>query len=735
MLSINTNLSSLITQRSMNESTNKLNQAIERMTTGFKINHAKDNAANYNIATNMTTQIGSYNVAADNVAMGMDLVTTASDTIALMQNKAERLRALCTQARNGTYGAESRSAINTEAGAIMAEINRLYSTAQYNGVALFTGGTESAAATPAVTTFAMPRAATTENYFIADPITYSDEEVAAMTTMTELVAGTTSATNEYSISTKEELVALANYVNNTANDTTGMTFVLGADIDLSSISNWTPIGDYSTNTSYLFKGIFDGNGHVIKNLTIDNETKDYQGLFGYTRSSSVIKNVGIEHGSIKGKDGTGGLVGLGNEIINCYTTVTVSGGAYVGGLAGRTYKPVTNCYATGDVSGSGQYVGGLTGRNYDLVTNSYATGDVTNSNSNTGGLVGCANGNITNSYATGTVSGNGEVGGLAGSAYYVVNNCYATGAVSGTSSIGGLIGYYWGDMNNCYATGTVSGDSYVGGLVGSDYEWMDCYIANSYATGDVNCSNEYAGGLIGYLWGEITKSYATGNVTSSGVSVGGLAGQYDSYSSAINSAAVQLDSKATLKTEEEIKATYIPESMGFTEANGWTIVGESPIQSWQTTSYAGNSGATPTPDLTPGGGAGGGATGVSSFSLQIGVNGDSSCQIGFDTNFTYDLSAIEVDISSDEALATIDDFINLLSEKQTHLGAVQNRLESALDSIEVSMNNLTSSLSTIRDADIAEVSSAYIRQQILQQASATLMSTANQSASIALSLI
>ena len=707
MLSINTNLSSLIAQRSIKQSTNKLNQAIERMTTGAKINHAKDNAANYNIATNMKTKIGSYNVAADNVAMGMDLVTTASDTIALMQHKAERLRALCTQARNGTYGAESRSAINTEAGAIMAEINRLYSTAQYNGVALFTGGTESAATTPAVTTFAMPRAATTENYFIADPITYSDEEVDAMTTMTELVAGTTSATNEYSISTKEELVALANYVNNTANDTTGMTFVLGADIDLSSISNWTPIGDYSTNTSYIFKGIFDGNGHVIKNLTIDNETKDYQGLFGFTQSSSIIKNVGIEHGIIKGKDGTGGLVGLGYEIINCYTTVTVSGGAYVGGLAGRTYEPVTNCYATGDVSGSGQYVGGLTGRNYGLVTNSYATGNVTNSNINTGGLVGCANENITNSYAT--------------------------GAVSGDSYVGGLIGYYWGDMNNCYATGTVSGDSYVGGLVGSDNKWQDCYIANSYATGDVNCSNEYAGGLIGYLWGGITKSYATGNVTSSGVSVGGLAGQYDSYSSAINSAAVQLDSNATLKTEEEIKATYIPESMGFTEANGWTIVGESPIQSWQTTSYAGNSGAT-------GGGVGGGdaPTGVSSFSLQIGINGDSSCQIGFDTNFTYDLSAIEVDISSDEALDTIDDFINLLSGKQTHLGAVQNRLESALDSIEVSMNNLTSSLSTIRDADIAdiaEVSSTYIQQQILQQASATLLATANQSAGIALQLI
>ena len=69
MLSINTNLSSLIAQRSMKQSTNSLNQAIERMTTGFKINHAKDNAANYSISTNLTTKIGSYNVAEDNCAM------------------------------------------------------------------------------------------------------------------------------------------------------------------------------------------------------------------------------------------------------------------------------------------------------------------------------------------------------------------------------------------------------------------------------------------------------------------------------------------------------------------------------------------------------------------------------------------------------------------------------------------------------------------------------------------
>ena len=102
MLSINTNLSSLISQNSLKNSTSILNEAVERMTTGYKINHAKDNAANYSISTNMTTKLNAYDIAADNVANGMDLVATAMDTISMMQDKAARLNALSTQARHGT---------------------------------------------------------------------------------------------------------------------------------------------------------------------------------------------------------------------------------------------------------------------------------------------------------------------------------------------------------------------------------------------------------------------------------------------------------------------------------------------------------------------------------------------------------------------------------------------------------------------------------------------------------
>ena len=138
------------------------------------------------------------------------------------------------------------------------------------------------------------------------------------------------------------------------------------------------------------------------------------------------------------------------------------------------------------------------------------------------------------------------------------------------------------------------------------------------------------------------------------------------------------------------------------------------------------------------GGAGGASLGNGFVTLQIGTTSNSNSQIGFEMSFTLnnidDLRMIGLDTTTDY-LTTLDNMLSIVNAKQTEFGAVENRLNSALDEISIQYENLVSSRSTIRDADIAEVSSEYIRQQILQQASATLLSTANQSPSIALQLI
>ena len=137
MITLNTNLSSMIVQSNLTTSTKGLNQAIERMTTGFKINNAKDNAANYSISTSLASKLSSYNVAQDNVAMGLDMLTTAGDSLSLISNHLSRIRDLTEQAANGTYGASSLSAIQSEINARLAECARIHSNTEYNGIKLF----------------------------------------------------------------------------------------------------------------------------------------------------------------------------------------------------------------------------------------------------------------------------------------------------------------------------------------------------------------------------------------------------------------------------------------------------------------------------------------------------------------------------------------------------------------------------------------------------------------------
>ena len=84
MLTINTNLSSLLVQSNLKTSTNGLNTAIERMTSGFRINHAKDNAANYAINTKLLSQISAYEVAEDNALAGLDMLSTATENLYLV---------------------------------------------------------------------------------------------------------------------------------------------------------------------------------------------------------------------------------------------------------------------------------------------------------------------------------------------------------------------------------------------------------------------------------------------------------------------------------------------------------------------------------------------------------------------------------------------------------------------------------------------------------------------------
>lgn len=137
MFSLNTNISDLILQRTLLDSTYGLNEAINRMTTGFKVNHAKDNAAGYSIVENLNTKISSMLQVQQNAADGISLLSTAEAGLTEIQGLLERLRELTVQASTGTYDSKSRESMQAEADALLEEINRIKNSIEYDGRNLY----------------------------------------------------------------------------------------------------------------------------------------------------------------------------------------------------------------------------------------------------------------------------------------------------------------------------------------------------------------------------------------------------------------------------------------------------------------------------------------------------------------------------------------------------------------------------------------------------------------------
>lgn len=136
---INTNVKSLIAQDSLRANNNKLATAMERLSTGSKINSAKDDAAGLAIGTRMTSQVRGLNMAIKNANDGMNLAQTAEGAMTEVTDMLQRMRELAVQAGNSTNSDTDRAAMNEEVNQLKSEINRIASTTQFNGMNIMDG--------------------------------------------------------------------------------------------------------------------------------------------------------------------------------------------------------------------------------------------------------------------------------------------------------------------------------------------------------------------------------------------------------------------------------------------------------------------------------------------------------------------------------------------------------------------------------------------------------------------
>ena len=377
---------------------------------------------------------------------------------------------------------------------------------------------------------------------------------ASMTRELIVYEGDGTPENPYLISNLQQLNGVRNNLS--------AHYKLIADIDLSSIENWEPIG---TDFEPAFRGSFDGGGHTISNLTIIRPNDDYIGLFGFylpyedyfSITDINVMNVNIigdeyvgavvgfvdygsitkcnSSGEVKATYGAGGITGYLNsgDIIECSSSCNVEVfDGWAGGIVGEFMEgEIVSCISTGNISG--YTIGGIVGQAYNVVITLCSTsGKIHAKNDRAGGIAGNVYNATTISYCNSQcdVFGNySELGGIAGTiGGGDIINCYSTGSIKGLRYIGGIAGFITNGstITGCYNTAKVFGtENSIGGIAG--------YIINSTITGCYNTAEVFGtessiGGIAGFATQTVVieKSFNHGNVTGS-TSIGGIVGAGD----------------------------------------------------------------------------------------------------------------------------------------------------------------------------------------------------------------
>lgn len=369
-------------------------------------------------------------------------------------------------------------------------------------------------------------------------VTVAENAVAtqAADTSTEEPSGSGTAADPYQIGNADQLMWFAAKVNgSTKKSTSNLCAKLTSDIDLTG-KEWTPIGCYNSYSDCVYYGgTFDGAGHTVSGLTINN-AKTYQALFGYVKGGTIqdLTVKGSVKTSTKSSSYAAGIVSYGNPVTikNCTNEVDVTASAkgYAAGVCAYVINgsKLESCTNKGMVSGYGDYVGGVAG----TVTGSTTT------------ITGCFNhGVVTNTgkpssyaYSTGGIAGGISTG-------VTVERCGNTGNITSTlKRTGGIAGSAGGTINACFNTGTITGIYGVGGIAG-DSGTSDAKVTGCYNTGDVKGVSPSAsfkdtnakgiGGIIGGVGGtnykaSVSGCYNMGTVSNAStltdITVGGIVG-------------------------------------------------------------------------------------------------------------------------------------------------------------------------------------------------------------------
>ncbi|MCP5214304.1 MAG: hypothetical protein H6995_04780 [Pseudomonadales bacterium] len=387
---INTNIASLNAQRNLNSSQSQLNTSLERLSSGLRINSAKDDAAGLAISSRFTTQINGLNQAVRNANDGISLAQTAEGALDASGDSLQRIRQLALQSANSTNSASDRAALNAEVQQLLAEIDRVGQTTQFNGTNILDGSFSSAqfqvgananqtinfsvagATTDILGAFQVTSSAVSSSAFDGDGLTINGIEVG--------VSAQTSAAGVTAASAAAKATAINAVTNQTGvtatatNSVTGSAPLVGVGLSNGElVINGISVGSVASSTSAITQGrnARDAINAVSTQTGVTATADSSTGALTLTAADgrditlttsgtdAATRQVAIQNiQNATGLDASDGVGATVNEVVTLTFDANVSSAASA---------PAGTGVVTGDTAGTGDTIV-IGGQTYQFVT-------------------------------------------------------------------------------------------------------------------------------------------------------------------------------------------------------------------------------------------------------------------------------------------------------------------------------------------------------------------------------
>ena len=713
---INTNISSMQAQSSVRTSGLNLSTAMERLSSGVRINSAKDDAAGLAISTRMTASIRGISAAIRNANDGISLTQTAEGSLGQIGDNLQRIRELAVQSANSGNNASDRAALNNEAMQLVAEIDRIANNTTYNGIKLLDGTYQNQSLQVGAGNESNDRIAISIGSAKSSALGVGSNSSYAATTVgsgvgsTALVAGALNI-NGFSIG-----AAQADGVSNTGANSSGIAVA-------------SAINAASANTK------------VTASVSATTVSGTAPTGFATAINAGDVKINGVSIGAIGAASsavGRGGQVAAAVNAVSTQTGVTATFDSSTGAVALKATDGRNISVGALNAGGSA-LVTGLGAGSTPLTVAGTALTDTTAIPAGTFSVNGVAIGAVaagaaTNEVATITFTN------LAALETVTINGVTLTGGKDGNTAAQVAAAF----VAATAVTAHVSGGTTIS-AVGYSGTYAPTYGAATAVTGSTTSVKltAAAAGNVADLAITGTAGRATATYVQGETAVGDKANK---VAAAINLLSSQTGITATAAVSTAADATLGAATGAVnlvSDGSAISVTGFTQAKTGITTALTVTAGTAADTTITRRSqvtlstidSTGINVSGSTAAALTAAGLSEGSATVTATAGAGVSSLNLATAAGSQAALTTLDAAINTITDSRAAMGAYQNRLTASIANLETTSMNLSASRSRILDTDYAKETTNLAKSQIIQQAATAMLAQANQSGQSVLALL